>query len=249
MATRYGMTDALGSQVYGEANHEVLVGRDYGATPDYSDATAERIDSEVAAIMAKAHDVAYVVLDERREQIEKMAEILMERETVDGEALEALLNNTWDDYIEHEEEILANKAEALRVQEAEDERRRLEEEEKRKAEEEQPRTELQKLHAQRNEMGDRPGFAPLPGDQQGNGQGSAYTLEDVLKGRASFEDLLNATNPKAQQPGAAKGDAPVEASIARPPENGDVATPDTTATTDTTDASNTPDASDDKGTR
>jgi cell division protease FtsH len=129
MVTRYGMTEALGNQVYGEANHEVFLGRDYGATPDYSDATARRIDDEVAKIMTKAHDVAYRMLDERRVQIELMAAVLLERETVDGEALEALLENTWDNYLEHEDEILAKKADAERKQTEDDERRRVEERE------------------------------------------------------------------------------------------------------------------------
>ncbi|MDR2587738.1 MAG: ATP-dependent zinc metalloprotease FtsH, partial [Coriobacteriales bacterium] len=92
MVTRYGMTEALGSQVYGEANHEVFLGRDYSATPDYSEATAQRIDEEVARIMAKARDVAYQTLIERKDQIELMVKILMDRETVEGKALEALLN-------------------------------------------------------------------------------------------------------------------------------------------------------------
>jgi hypothetical protein len=116
------MTEALGSQVYGEANHEVFLGRDYGATPDYSDATARRIDDEVARIMGKAHEVAVGLLESRRAQMDLMVEVLMERETVEGQALEALLNNTWDDYLEHEDEILAKKAEDERKQIADDER-------------------------------------------------------------------------------------------------------------------------------
>jgi cell division protease FtsH len=124
MVTRYGMTDALGPQVYGEANHEVFLGRDYSANPDYSEATAQRIDEEVAKIMRTAHDRAYSVLSQRQAQIELMAQVLMERETVDGEALDALLNNRWGEYIEHEDEINAKKAADLKKQEEEDERYR-----------------------------------------------------------------------------------------------------------------------------
>jgi cell division protease FtsH len=130
MVTRYGMTEALGSQVYGEANHEVFLGRDYSATPDYSEATAQRIDEEVARIMAKAHDVAYATLDVRREQIELMVSVLIDRETVDGEALEALLNGTWEEYLAGEDEMLAKKAAALKKQEEDDERHAAEERER-----------------------------------------------------------------------------------------------------------------------
>ena len=117
MVTRYGMTEALGNQVYGEANHEVFLGRDYSATPDYSEATAQRIDEEVSRIMSKAHEVARATLIERKEQMELMSSVLLDRETVDGEALEALLDNRWQDYLEHEDEILAKKAEAEHKQE------------------------------------------------------------------------------------------------------------------------------------
>ena len=109
MVTRYGMSDALGAQVYGEAHHEVFLGRDYGATPDYSEETAHRIDVEVANIIRGAHDVAYKILSENREQLDLMASVLLERETIEGEAVKALLDNKWDEYLEHEEEILAKK--------------------------------------------------------------------------------------------------------------------------------------------
>jgi cell division protease FtsH len=166
MVTRYGMTEALGNQVYGEANHEVFLGRDYGATPDYSEETARRIDEEVATIMRTAHDVAFKVLENNRAQLELMATVLLERETVDGEALDALLDNSWDDYLEHEDEILAKKAEAERKQ-TEDDARRAEEERRKLAE----------------------AAPPIPPQAQTTG---GYTLEDVFSGRAKLEDVLNA---------------------------------------------------------
>ncbi len=105
MVTRYGMTEALGPQVYGEANHEVFLGRDYGATPDYSEATASKIDAEVARLMKEAHDVTTRILTENREQLDLMANVLLERETVEGEAVKALLDNKWDEYLAHEAEL------------------------------------------------------------------------------------------------------------------------------------------------
>ncbi len=105
MVTRYGMTDALGAQVYGDSNHEVFLGRDYGSTPDYSEATASKIDAEVARLMTEAHDVARRILTENREQLDLMANVLLERETVEGDAVVALLDNKWDEYLAHEDEI------------------------------------------------------------------------------------------------------------------------------------------------
>ena len=58
MVTRYGMSEALGTQVYGEAQHEVFLGRDYANHQDYSAETAKRIDDEVERIMREAHERA-----------------------------------------------------------------------------------------------------------------------------------------------------------------------------------------------
>ena len=104
MVTSYGMSDALGQQTFGQPNHEVFLGRDMGNTQDYSPETAQRIDEEVARLMKQAHDTAYVILSERKEQMELMAHVLMERETVDGEACEALLENRWEEYLAKEQE-------------------------------------------------------------------------------------------------------------------------------------------------
>ncbi len=99
MVTRYGMTEALGAQVFGEAQHEVFLGRDYANRQDYSAETAKRIDDEVERIMREAHGRARSILEVRRDQMGTMAEVLLERETVEGEAVQALLDNRWDEYL------------------------------------------------------------------------------------------------------------------------------------------------------
>lgn len=108
IVTQYGMSP-LGTQVFGQPNHEVFLGRDYGNTQDYSEETARRIDEEVARIMKEAHDRAHEILSSHKEQMDLMASVLLERETVEGEACQALLDNTWDDYLAHEDEIIARK--------------------------------------------------------------------------------------------------------------------------------------------
>ena len=104
MVTRYGMSDVLGHQVYGEQEQNVFLGRDFASTPDYSDETARVIDQEVARIMTEAHDTAYRILTEHREQLDLMASVLLERETVEGKAVDALLNNKWEEYLAWERE-------------------------------------------------------------------------------------------------------------------------------------------------
>ena len=108
MVTRYGMSTELGTQVFGEAQHEVFLGRDYANHQDYSQETAQRIDEEVARIMRAAHERAREVLESRREQMDLMASVLLVRETVEGDAVQALLDNRWDEYLaEHPEERTA----------------------------------------------------------------------------------------------------------------------------------------------
>ncbi|MEY8314376.1 ATP-dependent zinc metalloprotease FtsH [Adlercreutzia muris] len=108
IVTQYGMSP-LGTQVFGQPNHEVFLGRDYGNTQDYSEETARRIDEEVAKIMKEAHDRAHKILADHADQMDLMASVLLERETVEGEACEALLDNKWDEYLAREDEIIAAK--------------------------------------------------------------------------------------------------------------------------------------------
>ena len=110
MVTNYGMSSDLGVQVFGQPNHEVFLGRDYGNTQDYSEETARRIDEEVARIMREAHDRAYEILSSHKEQMDLMSAVLLERETVDGEACTALLDNKWADYLKLEASGAVEKA-------------------------------------------------------------------------------------------------------------------------------------------
>ena len=111
MVTRLGMSEELGTQVFGEAQHQVFLGRDYADHQDYSEETARRIDIEVQRIMREAHRRAVEILDARRDQLDLMAKVLLERETVEGDAVNALLDNEWDAYLEREGDILAAKEE------------------------------------------------------------------------------------------------------------------------------------------
>ena len=111
MVTRLGMSEELGTQVFGEAQHQVFLGRDYADHQDYSEETARRIDIEVQRIMREAHRRAVEILDARCDQLDLMAKVLLERETVEGDAVNALLDNEWNAYLEREGDILAAKEE------------------------------------------------------------------------------------------------------------------------------------------
>ena len=113
MVTRLGMSEALGTQVFGEAQHEVFLGRDYADHQDYSAETAKRIDDEVERIMREAHGRARKVLEDYRGRMDVMAHVLLARETVEGDVVNALLDGTWDEY------LAAHPAEAKEEQAAE----------------------------------------------------------------------------------------------------------------------------------
>ncbi len=107
MVTRFGMSEKLGPQTFGEASHEVFLGRDFSANADYSQEVAYEIDKEVSRLIDEAYEEARGILTERRKQLDLMASVLIERETVDKEELEALLADKWDEFLKKESETKA----------------------------------------------------------------------------------------------------------------------------------------------
>jgi cell division protease FtsH len=102
MVMRYGMSEKLGPQTFGDAAHEVFLGRDFSANADYSPEVAYEIDKEVRRLIDESYETARRILTERREQLDLMAEVLIERETVDKKELEALLEDRWDEFLAEE---------------------------------------------------------------------------------------------------------------------------------------------------
>jgi cell division protease FtsH len=91
MITQYGMSEALGPLTFGHDPAQPFVGRDYGMGQEYSDVTAEKIDSEIRRVVDEAQNMARAVLNEHREDLDKMSLLLMEHESIDREEFEALL--------------------------------------------------------------------------------------------------------------------------------------------------------------
>ena len=91
MVTRYGMSEKLGLRVYGEDTGTVFLGRSLGEQRDYSEETAHAIDEEVTAIINQAHERAKALLTENRDKLNRLAETLLEVETVDRQQFEALM--------------------------------------------------------------------------------------------------------------------------------------------------------------
>jgi cell division protease FtsH len=93
MVTEYGMSTKVGSVKLGSTSGEPFLGRDMGATRDYSDQIAETIDEEVRALIEQAHDEAWQVLNTNRDILDRLASELLEKETLDHEQLAAIFED------------------------------------------------------------------------------------------------------------------------------------------------------------
>ncbi len=94
MITEYGMSNTLGPQRLGSGGGEVFLGKDQGGQADYSEELAARIDEEATALVEHAHLQARAVLEEHRTVLDELAAHLIEHETLEGEALDAMLERT-----------------------------------------------------------------------------------------------------------------------------------------------------------
>ncbi len=104
MVMRFGMSERLGPRVFGHDRGQPFLGREFSAEPDYSDEIAREIDDEIRRIVEGAHQTAKDLLGERREELERISKILLERETIDAEQFVALLDGKPEDEIFADEE-------------------------------------------------------------------------------------------------------------------------------------------------
>jgi len=91
MVTEYGMTDALGPQQLGHASGEVFLGREIGHQANYSDQVAASIDHEVRNLIEHAHGEARDILATYRVTLDRLADSLIEKETLDTEEVLEIL--------------------------------------------------------------------------------------------------------------------------------------------------------------
>ncbi|MCY7406851.1 MAG: ATP-dependent zinc metalloprotease FtsH3 [Alkalinema sp. CAN_BIN05] len=91
MVTRFGMSDRLGPVALGRSQGNMFLGRDIMADRDFSEKTASTVDDEVRNLVDQAYRRCKQTLVENRLVLDKLAEMLVERETVDSEELQELL--------------------------------------------------------------------------------------------------------------------------------------------------------------
>ena len=90
MVTKYGMSDTLGTITFGSGQEEVFLGRDWTQTRNYSEETSAKIDEEVKKIIDKAYNRAKELLTMHSDKLHTVANILLEKEKIDGEEFDAI---------------------------------------------------------------------------------------------------------------------------------------------------------------
>jgi cell division protease FtsH len=104
MVTRWGMSEKLGPMALGQAQGQVFMGRDFNNQPDYSDEIAFQIDKEIRRIVDESYDTAEDLLIRNRALVDRLAEDLIEYETVDAKHLKRLVDEYAVDNLQFEPE-------------------------------------------------------------------------------------------------------------------------------------------------
>ena len=91
MVTRWGMSDALGPLQYAEPEEEVFLGYSVNRQRHMSNETAQQIDKEIRRIVEEGYDRAKHLLDKHRDQLEALAQALLEYETLSGDEIKKVI--------------------------------------------------------------------------------------------------------------------------------------------------------------
>ena len=92
MVTAFGMSDKIGTLALEKDSEEVFLGRDISRTQKHSNKTAELIDEEVRRIVVTAKDKAKKILEANRTKLDNLVKALIERETLNGEQVDKIMN-------------------------------------------------------------------------------------------------------------------------------------------------------------
>ena len=91
MVTQWGMSDALGTMVYGDNDGEVFLGRSITTHKNVSEATMLKVDMEIRRIIDEQYGLARRLIEENRDKVETMAKALLEWETIDAEQVNDIM--------------------------------------------------------------------------------------------------------------------------------------------------------------
>jgi len=91
MVTQWGMSEALGTMVYGENEGEVFLGRSVTTHKNISEASMQKVDAEIRRILDEQYALARKLIEENRDKMEAMAKALLEWETIDAEQIDDIM--------------------------------------------------------------------------------------------------------------------------------------------------------------
>jgi cell division protease FtsH len=91
MVCEWGMSERLGPMTFGKKEEQIFLGRDFTQLQDYSDGTAEEIDKEVRRLIQDAYDRAKGLLTTNLPVLHRMAEVLLEKESLDGTDIDEII--------------------------------------------------------------------------------------------------------------------------------------------------------------
>jgi cell division protease FtsH len=98
MIRSWGMSDVLGPLSYAKEEEHIFLGREIAQHRDYSEETAKKIDEEINRLVQKAYNIAKNVLEENLDVLHALAVLLLEKETVLGKELDALILSIKPDF-------------------------------------------------------------------------------------------------------------------------------------------------------
>ncbi len=91
MVTEYGMAEGLGPLTYGNPNESPFLGRDLARERNYSEVVGAEIDREVQRLASECYERAKDLISSNLESLNRLTDLLLERETLEGEELDAIL--------------------------------------------------------------------------------------------------------------------------------------------------------------
>lgn len=94
MVTDWGMSEKLGMRTFGDKQELIFLGREISEQKDYSERFALEIDKEINRILDEAHTTAKNILSANRAKLNQIAERLLQKETLEGDELDALFNES-----------------------------------------------------------------------------------------------------------------------------------------------------------
>jgi len=94
MVTEYGMSDELGPMTFGEREELIFLGRSIAEHRNYGEPVARAIDSEIRAIVTRAHERAREIMVRHRDALDALAQQLIQKETLSEAEVEALLDGS-----------------------------------------------------------------------------------------------------------------------------------------------------------